>query len=1093
MYTLAFETNPVPTVLTAIQQLRNVVMASLDKPDVIAVAQQYRELLDLQALYDSYHERLGHVGHTAMVKAYQHDYDFNRHFSPELLKLMEHRTVKNCLGCLRGKARRHEHSRLAARASGVWHIDLTYYPATAKGEQYSVDAKHSDTGLSHVAILTRRRAEDFTPFLDELDVLSTAHGLAFREVRTAFDSEADNAAVKKWCRQHHKIHAFTQPYDSRAAGLIERHHQRLETIARSDAETHGFSFEKEWPLLIKLASHKHNRIPEKEKDKSPYEIVHGKAPDMTRMRAFGTPCHILVPPEKRNLRSDKTSPGIFVGLEEDNVESSLCYLVRMPDNTIRRSQEVYFTHTLKPAPEQVMQQLNQRELNAESESDDEPPELFSESDSDSDSDSEHSDDEPPDLVDSENEDSDSEDEDPENVTEAAPLASEGARTPRISPARSSGGGNRPTQRRGTRNRRPAVQKTDPLTGANTSSNVAETWRETYEAAPSSHWPNTPPSERAAARACPTEHITLPAYHESSRAQEQHYDYSAVARLMHAFTNGDVLTNEDEETTVDGNDIAALIAPYVTKDLRHLERSIAMHALVSEPPTIGAARQSEFSPEWIGAAVDEYIAVCKHGTWHLVPRTEATNLLKGKWVFKVKYNADGSVARFKARYVAKGFGQRPGVDYNETFAPVARIESIRAIIAMLTHLDWETGQLDVNTAFLNAPVSEDIYVEQPEDFEYEGVNGEQLVFKLDRALYGIKQAPREWALTLTAWMLANDFEQSKEDECVYIYLYEGQVYGIVAIYVDDLIITSPSKEWIAAFKVSMGETFDIKDLGELHWVLGIEVIRDRAKRTTELKQTSFIDKIIGNFGMADAKTRDVPLAPRTILKREDGTPPEQRSSAEFKQRLATYRSMVGSMLWPALCTRPDIAHTVSQLGRVMDCPAETHLDEARNALRYLKKTRDMGIIYRGGPDPTAPLELVVYADSDWNSDEECRSQYGVLTMFKGIGPISWCSKRMEMTTKSTTESELVAASEGTLETVYYRRLLAELGATQTKPTPQWEDNQSMLGRYLTAHPGTSGPSTSTRASSSRVSTCSTARWIHATARRMRCWPTSSPRR
>jgi hypothetical protein len=268
-----------------------------------------------------------------------------------------------------------------------------------------------------------------------------------------------------------------------------------------------------------------------------------------------------------------------------------------------------------------------------------------------------------------------------------------------------------------------------------------------------------------------------------------------------------------------------------------------------------------------------------------------------------------------------------------------------------------------------------------------------------------------------------------------------VYAIVMVYVDDIVVTAPTQEVVDTFKQLIGERFDIKDLGEVNFVLGIKVTRDKDNSTVELSQTSYFEKVLETYGMTDCKPTYVPLPHKTVILREEGTPVSEQGSKAFQQRCNEFRGIVGSILWGARCTRPDLSLPASLLGRVMDCPSEKHLELARGVLRYIKGTKDLGLIYHGG-DPEN-FELDVYADSAWNNTESCRSQYGIVVSLKGIGPIAWGSHRMGMVTKSTFEAEMVAASEATWETVYYRRLMEGLGLPMEDATPLAQDNQSTL--------------------------------------------------
>jgi hypothetical protein len=217
-------------------------------------------------------------------------------------------------------------------------------------------------------------------------------------------------------------------------------------------------------------------------------------------------------------------------------------------------------------------------------------------------------------------------------------------------------------------------------------------------------------------------------------------------------------------------------------------------------------------------VEEYASIMKNDVWEVVPRPEGKSVIGSKWIYKIKHVADGSVEKFKARFVAKGFSQKEGVDYDETFAPVARYTSIRAVISIAAEMGWKIHQMDVKTTFLNGIIEEEVYIEQPEGFEVQGRDSH--VCRLKRALYGLKQAPRAWYSRIDNYLQGMGFTKSEADSNLYYIIVGGEPL-ILVLYVDDLFLTG-SEKLIAECKRDLASEYEMKDLGLMHYFLGLEV-------------------------------------------------------------------------------------------------------------------------------------------------------------------------------------------------------------------------------------------------------------------------------
>jgi hypothetical protein len=252
---------------------------------------------------------------------------------------------------------------------------------------------------------------------------------------------------------------------------------------------------------------------------------------------------------------------------------------------------------------------------------------------------------------------------------------------------------------------------------------------------------------------------------------------------------------------------------------------------------------------------EYSSLIGNGTWELVDLPPGGMVVKIIWIYKVKSNTAGDVSRFKARFVAKGCSQGPGLDYTKTFSPVIRMASLRLIMAIAAARDLELCQLDIDIAFLYAPIKEDVYIRQPLGFNH----GTSKVCHLRRCLYGLKQSPREINMLLIAWLVDHGWQQCVSDPCIHIFR-TGHVFAMIALYVDDIPSACNDAAWLASFKAQLGARFKIKDLGDLSQLLGIHITRDCSARTISLVQSKYLRDILAKYGMTDSKPSSLPKDP-----------------------------------------------------------------------------------------------------------------------------------------------------------------------------------------------------------------------------------------
>ena len=320
---------------------------------------------------------------------------------------------------------------------------------------------------------------------------------------------------------------------------------------------------------------------------------------------------------------------------------------------------------------------------------------------------------------------------------------------------------------------------------------------------------------------------------------------------------------------------------------------------------------------------EYQALISNHTWTLVPFQPDLNIVGCKWVFRIKRHADGTIERYKARLVAKGFHQEEGIDYFETFSPVVRPTTIRLVLTLAISFGWSIRQLDVHNAFLHGALTETVYMEQPPGFI--DASKPNHICLLSKAIYGLKQSPRAWFHALSTALLNQGFQASRYDPSLFI-LSTNNSMLIVLIYVDDIIVTGDSRDRIQAFINSLQQTFALKDLGDLHFFLGIEV--HSTSQGLHLSQTKYLKDVLSRAKMQDANPCPSPMVPNLSLSRFDGDPFEDPH---------LYRSIVGALQYATL-TRPDISFAVNKVSQFLQAPTTTHWGAVKIILRYLNRSQ-----------------------------------------------------------------------------------------------------------------------------------------------------------
>jgi hypothetical protein len=488
--------------------------------------------------------------------------------------------------------------------------------------------------------------------------------------------------------------------------------------------------------------------------------------------------------------------------------------------------------------------------------------------------------------------------------------------------------------------------------------------------------------------------------------------------------------------------------YVTKDhrIKNKREKKNEQAMMSndddEPKSYHEAVNGADAKHWKAAIKDELDSMKTNHVFETVTRKSDMNVIQCRWVFKKKKDVKGVITRYKARLVAKGYNQQYGVDYSETFAPVMNQRSFRVLLALgVISGDCEIDQMDIKTAFLNATVKEDIYVSAPDGVT---LNSDK-VLKLKRALYGIKQAPKEWNANINAFFIEQlGFKPCIKDTCLYFKRSQNKKTMMIGLFVDD--VTSvyrkcDKSEWLF-YKNIMKKKYDVSDLGRVHHILGMRVRFEGDK--LYIDQQVYVNEKLKAFDMNNCRELAVPESSVQLVAAAENELLDEKQTS-------FYKSITGALIYAVTSTRPDIAHAVNMLARHMAKPGSVHLDAARRVLRYLQGTQTFGLMYEKTSDEKQSekmsdeqlIIITAFTDSDWGGDRDGAKSTSGYCIFINGNLISWQTKKQPTVALSTAEAEYMAAVEVVKEVMWLQQLLGELHCKVKTPIEVFIDNQSAI--------------------------------------------------
>ncbi|CAN0877143.1 Retrovirus-related Pol polyprotein from transposon TNT 1-94 [Linum grandiflorum] len=435
------------------------------------------------------------------------------------------------------------------------------------------------------------------------------------------------------------------------------------------------------------------------------------------------------------------------------------------------------------------------------------------------------------------------------------------------------------------------------------------------------------------------------------------------------------------------------------------------------------KQAKGLDPWEAAMATEFHALEEAHTWDIVDRRLEYLVLGSKWVFTLKMHPDGSIDRYKARLVAQGCKQEYGIDYTETFAPVAKMQTVRCLLAVAVMKGWPLLQLDIKNAFLNGDLHETVYMELPAGYSK---GDSSKVCLLRRSLYGLKQAPRAWFEKLHSIICQIGFVQSENDPSLFI---RQSIHGltVLLIYVDDMVVSGDDSAGIRELTQALHAAFNLKELGDLSYFLGLEV--HRTKEGLMVGQRKYIIDLLESACMDDCVSCSTPMEQNLKLRQTDG---------DLLTDGSQYRSLVGSLIY-LTHTRPVISYAVQVVSQFMTAPRTTHLAAVHRILRYLQGTQHIGLFFPATGEPV----IEAYADADYAGCLDTRRSTSGWCIKMGHSFIAWRCKKQDRIAKSSTEAEYRSMSEVTSELVWLHRLLVEFGVECQTPMQLFADNTSAI--------------------------------------------------
>lgn len=471
----------------------------------------------------------------------------------------------------------------------------------------------------------------------------------------------------------------------------------------------------------------------------------------------------------------------------------------------------------------------------------------------------------------------------------------------------------------------------------------------------------------------------------------------------------------------------------------------------EPISAQHAMKMDDKENWIDAMVDEMMSLSANDVFDVVHKPEGRKIVSCRWVYALKRNSRGEVIRHKARLVAKGYSQVHGIDYDEVFAPVVRWDTIRFMLAHVAKMDMELKQVDVKTAFLHGTLDEDIYMELPSlpSDVVDAMNKNcgdrddlikilcksclkgdgKVVLKLKKSIYGLKQAAKQWYLKLSSVLSSHGLNQSTSDPCLFVGKSKNGNDMFVVVYVDDIIVASKCNDACNQIVESMKKSFELSAIDDAHYFLGMKIERNREMRKLWISQHAYIDKVLKRFKLSNSHAK-IPM--------ENGLKLKRASEDEMENaKHLPYRELIGSLMYLACTSRPDIMYAISYLARYVAYYGRQHWDAAKKLAKYVSTTRGLSICYSSTDEG-----IKGFTDASWADDDDTRKSTGGFAWMYNGGVFSWSSKRQNVVAASSVEAEYVAQARCVREALWIRKLMHDFNIDE-ETIDIYADNQGAI--------------------------------------------------
>lgn len=921
-----------------------------------------------------WHRRMGHLNQASLNKlkdGLASGIDFS------------HRNIEDCKTCAKGKLARLKFPKNGSRATDfleIVHSDICgpMEIDSIGGSRYFITFIDDKTRRIFIYFLKSKSAEEVTSrFVEFVNLAERQTDKKVKILRTDNGKEYLNELFQKYLKKNGIIHQTTNVYTPQQNGLSERNNRSIVEKARCLLAEAKLD-KKFWAEATHYSVYLLNRSPSKGTGITPHEAWTGQKPDLSHIRIFGTTAMVHVPNPKRKKWCDKAIECIVTGFDENTKGYRLYNPVTgiiFKSRDVKFINEGKFSNNTSSLPNLVHFELDTDDTKEYEIS--ESPVILSRAGSD---DEIYEDCHFTEEIGSEA------DTIVTNTTQIA-LPQQHHSKPVLSPP----------LRRSERERKPPGKYKDFVDTGKISFAVQNISQKT-KAQGLQQGSNVTASKTDIA---PSSQL-----HKHVAIKGQQVFKPSVAGRLPSGTYPD--SNISSE---------------------HITGSPFPQGTLVDPLDVNDALSRPDANEWKLAMQSEYESLQSNNTWILVDQPPDRKVIPCKWVFKTKTDVTGSVYRYKARLVIKGYAQCRGVDYVHTYAPVVRHSTLRYLFALAARHGLKIEQMDAITAFLQGDLKDqDIYMEQPSQF----VDSTQpkKVCLLKKAIYGLKQASRVWNTELDTELKKIGFHQCDYDKCVY-YLIIGDVVLIVAIYVDDLLLFSNSDQNLKFIKDSLHQRFKMKELGPVEHCLGMRI--NQYSNGVSIDQEHYIEQILERFGLSDCNSLSTPMKPNENL-----TVVEMTQEEIDQMRNVPYQEAIGCLMYLSQCTRPDISYAVNVLSRFNSNPHLNHWLSVKRVFRYLRGTSKMKLFYSRG---ICHNDIIGYADADYAGDIENRKSTSGYVFISQNAAISWSSRKQSVVAISTCEAEYMALSAATQEAVWWQGIQTFYG--NNDPLQIKTDNQSAL--------------------------------------------------